>query len=175
VDVFLSGLGGALVGSLIGFLGSWWIQHRALNHDEKGAARALFFEMVANAAVLRRVVYNRETGSRSENLASSTWESTQSRVASLLTPNELLLVAQAYEDLPHWQSFIDEHEHDGRSENGEWDTFGREWDMLTEVADSIVEAAEILRDRGWAKRDLDNFPAFRGGARAIETVDPPRE
>lgn len=157
MDIFLSGLGGALLGSLIGFLGSWWIQGRALRHDEHGAARALFFEMVANAATLRRMNWDGSTGRRPERLARTTWEATQSRIGALLKPNEFLVVAQAYEDLPGWQTFIDDHA-------GVEVLSPREKDMLTEAADSIVEAAEILRDRAWSKRDLDNFPEFRGGA-----------
>lgn len=159
VDVFLSGLGGALLGSLIGFVGSWWVQGRALRHDERGAARALFFEMVANADILRRVAWSRETHERPERLARTSWESTQSRIGSLLSPNELLMVAQSYEGLPGWQTFIDDHA-------GSDAPSAREQDMLADVADSIVEAAEILRDRAWSKRDLNNFPEFRGGARA---------
>lgn len=154
MDVFLSGLGGALIGSLIAFLGTWWIQRRAVRHDEFGAARALFFEMVANAAILRAVAWGQVPAGPARQLARTTWEAMQARVGALLKPNELLVVAQAYEDLPRWQVFIN-----GRV--GSHALVGQERQMLTQVADGIVEAAEILRDRAWSKSDLDNFPEFR--------------
>lgn len=164
MDNLLSGLFGALVGSVVGFLGSWWIQHQAVRDDERGAARALFFEMVANAATLRRVAWGHAGEAPTRQLATKTWEATQSKVGALLKPNELLVVAQAYEDLPSWQVFIDE-----KAKPAPLPV--KERDLLMEVADSIAKAAEMLRDRAWDKRQLDNFPRFRGGATVASDSD----
>ena len=168
MDIFLSGLGGALIGSLIGFLGAWWLQQRTVRHEEIGAARALFFEMVANAGTLRAVAWRESTGRRADTLVRTTWEATQSKVGTLLEPNDFLIVALAYDDLALWQTYIDERVGLKSLDPSDKRTLG-------EVADSIVEAAEKLRDRAWSKRELNNFPVFRGGAQAATTEIPASE
>ena len=142
MDVFLSGLGGALVGSVIGFLGSWWLQRRALQHDERGAARALYFEMVTNSATLRRASeIGPEPGDR---LAYSTWEAAQSRVGALLEPDELMAVAQAYAYLPLCQASLDEIVRTRA-------TSAVNHDALVGGADLFHSAHELLRARAWSR------------------------
>lgn len=52
VTIFLSGLGGAVVGSLITLAGAFSIERRRVRHERKAAARALYFEAATNATYL---------------------------------------------------------------------------------------------------------------------------
>lgn len=146
---FIAALGGAFVGSVLGFLGSWFIQRYVQKRDEMAAARALFFELVANAGLLRDATVARVLGKEPLRVTRTTWESTQTRVASLLTPKEFLKVAEAYQNAPLWQTYIDEHAADPDASDRE---------TLLRVADSYIKAADILRDRGWPRKDLADFP-----------------
>lgn len=68
-----------------------------------GAAKALYFEMETNAFCLSMMADR----SPMTDLTRQTWDSTQSRVANLLAPNDLRMVALAYGDLALCQSNID--------------------------------------------------------------------
>ena len=99
LSVALSGLVGAVIGAVVTLLDS----RRRTRTDEVGAAKALYFEMETNAFYLSMMAEL----SPLTDLTHQTWDATQSRVANLLAPDDLRVVALAYGDLALCQSNID--------------------------------------------------------------------
>jgi hypothetical protein len=103
VSVMLSGLAGAVIGSVLSLLGAYKLERWRLHRDEVGAAKALYFETETNAFYLSTMAEQ----STFTDLTHQTWDATQSRVANLLAPNDLRVVALAYGDLALCQSHVD--------------------------------------------------------------------
>jgi hypothetical protein len=108
-----------------------------------GAGRALYFEMAKNTVYLKGM-----TGrSPLTDLSHGTWDATQSNVASLLTPRDLKVVAEAYTMLALCQANVDA---------------ARERGSLVSVNDqniwalghnSFIDGVMVLRRTAWSKKD----------------------
>jgi hypothetical protein len=98
-----SGLVGAVLGSGVSLAGAFGLERWRRHVDELGAARALYFEMVGNATSLKRM----SEGLRLTDLTRATWDVAQSKVATLLSPSDFMVVARSYGLLPHCEARID--------------------------------------------------------------------
>jgi uncharacterized membrane protein YccC len=80
VSLAVSGLVGAVLGSVIAMAGAFLVERWRRRRDEIGAARALYFEMVDNALRLEGMA---QGGTRSDDLRRDTWDQTLAKVATL--------------------------------------------------------------------------------------------
>jgi len=143
LSVALSGLVGAVLGSVATLLEERNRRHR----DEMGAARALYFEMVGNAAFLKRVVER----SPLTDLRRATWDATQSRVATLLAPNDLKAVAEAYGMLPVCQANIDAARARGHLVSAD------DLNVWAGGYNSFLDGVIVLRRTAWSKKDQEDL------------------
>lgn len=147
IGVLLSGLGGALAGSLIAIVGAAWLQGRAQQQDQRGAARALYFEVISNANRLRRIV---SPGPVVGRLSDSTWQATQSRMGALLNPQELMAVAQPYAMLALFQELIDSARESGMLSEADQKE-------LTRGSGAFIQAVGVLSAKAWTKREREEL------------------
>jgi hypothetical protein len=107
MDLFslaVSGLLGAVLGSAISLGGAYRLEQWRRHRDEIGADRSLYFEMKSNAMSLKRM----SEGHKLTDLTQATWDATETRVATLLSPSDFMVIALSYGMLPYSQARIDD-------------------------------------------------------------------
>ena len=126
LSVALSGLVGVVFGSVVTLLD----ERRRIHRDEMGAGRALYFEMAKNTVYLKGM-----TGrSPLTDLSHGTWDATQSNVASLLTPRDLKVVAEAARERGSLVSVSDQN-------------------IWALGHNSFIDGVMVLRRTAWSKKD----------------------
>jgi hypothetical protein len=97
VNEWLSG-GFALGGALLGAASSWILQSWINRRDERAAARIIFLELAKNQLALAAIL---QSGSPQGGLLSmDAWRTHGHRIGLILTPEELVTVAEPYFQLP---------------------------------------------------------------------------
>lgn len=152
LSVALSGLAGALIGSLITLLD----ERRRSHRDEMGAGRALYFEMAQNAAYLKNMVAVAPLA----DLSHVTWDATQSRVATLLAPGDLKVVAEAYAMLAICQGTID-------TVRGRGMVSVSERNVWIQGHNSFLDGAVVLHRTAWSKKDQKDLAKPRDDESAV--------
>ncbi|MDO8483547.1 MAG: hypothetical protein Q7S35_01235 [Candidatus Limnocylindrales bacterium] len=147
VAIFLSGLGGAVVGSLLTYIGAAIIDNDRRTEAKRGAARALYFEVVNNAVYLRSMS---EGSVPIRHVRSDTWEATLSQVASLLQPFKLKTVARPYFMAEAGRPNVDA----AMAVSASTDDFRRGW---ADDADMFDAAAAVLREAGWSADEREDL------------------
>jgi hypothetical protein len=148
LSVALSGLVGVVFGSVVTLLDERRRQHR----DEMGAARALYFEMTTNA------VYMKNMAARNPltDLSHSTWDATQSKVATLLSPGDLKVVAEAYAMLALCQGTVDAVRARGNLASI------NDLNVWAQGHNSFLDGVIVLRRTAWSKNDQKDLAKPRG-------------
>lgn len=140
--MLLAGLGAGLVGSLIGLAGAWAIDRHRANVQMRGAARALFFELVRNGVVLQMMA---DEDVPAGAISDVVWRETMVSVAMLLRPEVFATVSKAYSLLEYDQRRIQRvregHKVDD-ADRGSWRQAGR----------AYGEAADAIRPWAWPAR-----------------------
>ena len=95
-SVLLGGLVGSLFGSVIAYVGSWWLQRQATGRRERGATRAVYFEV---ARITGDLVVAVEVGLGMPDVSMATYEQSAAEVASFLPEPDFDKVAFAYYSL----------------------------------------------------------------------------
>jgi hypothetical protein len=142
LSVALSGLIGVVFGSMVTLLD----ERRRRHQDEMGAGRALYFEMASNAAYMKSMA----AVSPLIDLSHVTWDATQSKVATLLAPSDLKVVAEAYAMLAICQGMVDAVRARGRASVNDRNVW-------IQGHNSFLDGVVVLHRTAWSKKDQKNL------------------
>jgi hypothetical protein len=91
-----------------------------------------------------------------------TWQAEQARLASFVSPEQLMRISYAYSLFPNGQSALDTLRRGGPG------NFARELFMVNHVGDAIQEAAWMLRPTVWSPAEQKRLDTLAAQVRAAE-------
>ncbi len=91
--VFLGGLGASLVASFIAYLAARHLQNEAIRRHERGAARAVYYEV---AQIASDLIITAEQGLGMPSVSAATYEQAAADLVVFLAPTDFDKVAFAY-------------------------------------------------------------------------------
>lgn len=142
MEILLLNLGSGALGALLGAFAAYRFQVRESQRLSKGAARAVYLELITNLTTLTG-------GARAEGpligaYTRDAWQAEQARLGSFLPPDELMKISYAYALFPNGQAALE------AMRRGIPGPFFEERAMLKHVATAVVDAAQSMRPLIWS-------------------------
>ena len=136
MDSLLINLGSGAIGALLGAFAAYRLQIRESRKLAKGAARVVYLELTGNLTTLQGA---RPGVALIGAFSRDAWQAEQARLASYVTPEQLMMVAYAYSLFPNGQAALDELRRSGPIMD-----VSDEVSMVGHVAAAMGDAAESL-------------------------------
>lgn len=147
----VSGVVGGVIGSVLSYVGAWWLQRSAKNRQDRMASRAVYSELTWNGATAALLMEDPNRYAPLVAMNDEAWRSHAASVAVSLSAGDFTRVSMAYEMLTYTRFLIERWR--------ESEATPSEREAIVKVARAFSAAADAMVLRVWSDQDRANMHA----------------